>query len=47
MEYHLEDLNYETEFISAELRKFEANIKELLVVKNSSPCVLHMNPQFK
>lgn len=46
MEYYLEDLNYETEFIGAELKKFEARIRELLVVKSSSPLVLHLSPQF-
>ena len=47
MEYYLEDLNYEADFVGVELKKFEAKIRELLVVKSSSPLVLHLSPQFR
>jgi hypothetical protein len=46
MEHYLDDLNYEQEFIGAELKKVENRVRELLVVKSSSPLVLHMEPMF-
>lgn len=45
-QFYLDDLNYETAFIGRELRNVELKLKELLVVKNSSPLVLGMEPTF-
>jgi len=45
-QHYLEDLNYEVTFIGQELRGMEMRLKELLVVKESSPVVLGMDPAF-
>ena len=45
-QFYLDDLNYETSFIGRELRNIELKLKELLVVKNSSPLVLGTEPTF-
>lgn len=47
MEFYLEDLNYEGDFINTELRRLEGKVKDLLVVKSSSPLVLHLSPMFR
>ena len=45
-QFYLDDLNYETAFIGRELRTVELRLKELLIVKNSSPAVLAAEPTF-
>ena len=45
-QFYLCDLNYETAFIGRELRTVELRLKELLIVKNSSPAVLAAEPTF-
>ena len=45
-QFYLGDLNYETAFIGRELRTVELRLKELLIVKNSSPAVLAAEPTF-
>ena len=45
-QFYLGDLNYETPFIGRELRTVELRLKELLIVKNSSPAVLAAEPTF-
>ncbi len=46
MEHYLEDLDYESDFIAKELKKIETSFRELLIVKSSSPLVLHQGPKF-
>ena len=47
-QFYLGDLNYETAFIlvGRELRTVELRLKEVLIVKNSSPAVLAAEPTF-
>ena len=45
-QFYLDDLNYETAFVGRELRNTELKLKELLIVKNSSPLVLGTEPTF-
>ena len=45
-QFYLDDLNYETTFIGRELRTVELRLKEVLIVKNSSPAVLAAEPTF-
>ncbi len=45
-QHYLEDLNYEITFVGQELRHMELKLKELLVVKRSSPVVLGLDPTF-
>ena len=45
-QFYLDDLNYETAFIGRELRTVELRLKEVLIVKNSSPAVLAAEPTF-
>ena len=40
-QFYLDDLNYEASTIGRELRNMETKLKELLIVKTSSPAVLN------
>ena len=42
----MEDIKYEGSFIKQYLKDVESKLKELLVVKNSSPVVLNQEPTF-
>lgn len=42
----LDDIKYESSFIKKELVNFESKLKELLVVKHSTPSVLNPEPTF-